>query len=144
MCAIETENMSEEVELSVPLETVCYIIQKGHDLQGKTASSLFDDESGETDNPEAEILEDRATDPVALEIASVISDLPEDAQVDLVALMWLGRDEDEWSDLRTLAWQERNQSTAAYLTGTPLFADYIEAGLNALGFDCRAWNAENL
>ncbi len=144
MNEIETETSQDEPVLAVPVDTVCFIIQKAHDLQGKTASSLSEDDTGETDDLAAEILEDRATDPVELELRSVIDDLPDDAQIDLVALMWLGRDEDEWASLRALAEQEHNDATALYLIGTPLLADYLEAGLSALGEDCRAWRAENL
>lgn len=144
MADTENEGSQGVPELSVPLDTICYIIQKTHDLQGKTASSLYTDEVGEPDDLEAEILEDRSADPVAQELESVIADLPEDGQIDLVALMWLGRDEEEWSQLRSLARQEHNDATASYLIGTPLLADYLENGLNALGLDCRAWRAENL
>ncbi|MGO4915897.1 DUF3775 domain-containing protein [Pseudogemmobacter sp. W21_MBD1_M6] len=133
-----------EVELSVPLATVCYIIQRAHDLHGKTASSLPEEETLPADDPEAEILEDRAGDSAGLELETAISDLPEDAQIDLVALMWLGRDEEDWEHLRKLADQEHTEATAAYLCGTPLLADYLAAGLNALGLDCRDWDVKHL
>jgi hypothetical protein len=138
----ESEATEDRVELAVPLETVCYIIEKAHDLQGKTESSGYDDDRDEVDDPDTEVLEDRPTDPVSLELHAVISDLPEDAQIDLVALMWLGRDEDDWGELRTLAEQEHNDATADYLCGTPLLSDFLEAGLDILGYDCRAWEAE--
>jgi len=69
-------------------------------------------------------------------LTSLIDDLDEDAQVDLVALMWLGREDEVWSALRELAWQERTPSPAAYLLGTPLLADYLLSGLDRLGLDC--------
>lgn len=140
----ETGHSDTEPELAVPLSTVCYIIQRAHDLHGKTASSLPEDETLPGDDPEAEILEDRSDDPVALELDTAISDLPEDAQIDLVALMWLGRDEDDWGHLRRLAAQEHTEGTVAYLCGTPLLADYLAAGLNALGLDCREWDVKHL
>ena len=137
--------LNADVEISVPVETVCYIIQRAHDLQGKTASSLYDDETAaEDDDPKADILEDRQSDAVAQELDSVISDLSVDAQIDLVALMWLGREEDDWTRLRALAEQEHNDATVDYLCGTPLLGDYLAAGLNALGRDCRDWDLENL
>lgn len=136
MAEADTGEADGDAELAVPLSTVCFIIEKAHDLQGKTASSLYEDETGDSDNLEAEILEDRSADPVMIELESVISDLPVDAQTDLVALMWLGRDEEDWQELRALAEQERTGATAAYLCGTPLLADYLLAGLNTLGLDC--------
>ncbi|MCB4457881.1 DUF3775 domain-containing protein [Leisingera sp. McT4-56] len=55
----------------------------------------------------------------------MISDLDEEAQTDLVALMWLGREESDWQELRELAELEHNDFTADYLLGTPLLADYF-------------------
>lgn len=136
MAAADISGTDDGIELTVPLSTVCHIIEKAHDLHGKTESSLSEDEAGDSDDLEAEIIEDRSDDPVMLELESVISDLSDDAQMDLVALMWLGRDEEDWQELRTLAEQEHTAGTAAYLCGTPLLADYLEAGLNALGLDC--------
>jgi len=126
-----------DVELSLPVDTICFIIEKAHDFQGKTASSEYDDETDESDDPVAEVLEDREEDPVEYELRTVIADLPEDAQIDLVALMWLGRDEDTWEAARELAEQEHNEATADYLCGTPLLADYLEAGLETLGLGCN-------
>lgn len=123
------------VEIAVPLQTVCYIAERAHDLMGKTASTEAED-SLDDEDPEADILEDRGHDPVEEELRSVIEDLDEDAQVDLVALMWLGREDEDWSTLRELAWQERTSSPASYLLGTPLLADYLLSGLDRLGFDC--------
>jgi hypothetical protein len=129
-------------ELAVPFDTVCYLIARLHDLQGKSASTLSE---GDTDDdPYLAVLEDRGNDPVEDEIRSVIDDLDEEAQVDLVALLWLGRDVGEWKELRELALQEHNDATAGYLIGTPLVADYLASGLEVLGFDCTEWLAKNV
>jgi hypothetical protein len=125
-------------DLAVPLDTVCYIVERAHDLQGKTARSGLDDD----DDMAAAVLEDRGADPVAEELTSVISDLPEDAQIDLVALMWLGRDETaDWAELREIARSEHTDWTPLYLCGTPLLADHLLAGLDRLGLDCSGWLA---
>ena len=148
----------DEIPLSIRLDTVCFLIALAHDLQGKTGSSLYADEEGAPDDMEAQILEDRGDDPVRAEFDAAIEALSDDAQYDLVALMWLGRDgtpgddPDEtvtddlgrgWSELRALAEQEHTGPTAAYLRGTPLVADYLAAGLAAVGRDCREWEREN-
>jgi len=147
-----------DIPFSIRLDTVCFIIALAHDLQGKTGSSLYADETGAPDEVEAQILEDRGGDPVGAEFDAAIEALTEEAQYDLVALMWLGRDgsaagdADEtvtddlgrgWSELRALAEQEHTGPTAAYLRGTPLLADYLAAGLAAMGRDCREWEREN-
>lgn len=132
-----TDTPRDGVTLSVPTDVVCFIIQQAHDLLGKSASSASEDDTSEPDDPEIEVREDRDTDPAEAELRSVIADLPEDAQIDLVALMWLGRDDDDWDTLRALAEQEHNDATADYLCGTPLLADYLEDGMEALGLYCN-------
>jgi len=128
-------------DLAVPLDTVCYIVERAHDLQGKTASSDRD-ATNDDDDMAAAVLEDRPADAVYAELASVISDLDEDAQIDLVALMWLGReDAGDWAELREIARQEHTEATAAYVCGTPLLADYLLAGLAEFGLDCSDWVA---
>ena len=135
---------AEEISLSVPLDTVCYIVARMHDLQGKDASTLDgSDPNADDEDIEDAVLEDRRSDPVEIEVKSVISDLTDEAKYDLVALMWLGRDEGDWAEMRMLAEQEHNTPTADYLCGTPLVADYLQNGLNMLGLDCTAWFAEN-
>lgn len=131
---------TEGVELTVPLDTVCFIVERAHDLQGKTGRSAAADE----DDPAVNILQAGGDDPVEQELTSVIADLDIDAQIDLVTLMWLGRDETaDWGELRATAVQEHTGATPAYLCGTPLLADYLLAGLDRLGLDCAAWNARN-
>ncbi len=122
-------------DLQVPVRTVCYIAERAHDLMGKSASTEAEDAPDEEDAV-ADILEDRGHDAVEEEPRSVIDDLDEIAQRDLVALLWLGRDDDEWNVLRDLAWQERTSSPASYLLGTPFLADYLFAGLEKLGLEC--------
>ncbi|WP_171060965.1 DUF3775 domain-containing protein [Poseidonocella sp. HB161398] len=123
-------------ELQVPLHTVCYLAMRAHDLMGKSESTV-DEDGAEEDDPELGIREDRGTDAVEAELRSLLDDLDEEALIDLVALVWLGRDGESWDALRELARQEHNASTADYLLGTPLLADYLLEGLDRLGLDCR-------
>jgi hypothetical protein len=139
------DQFDETPELAVSLDVVCALIELARDFQVKDVSTLADDEKADPDDLEAGVLEDRGTDPVELEMETLIGDLPDDAQVDLVALMWLGRDpQEDWDELRSLARDEQTTPTAAYLCGTPLLADYLSAGLAALGLDCRDWERREL
>ena len=57
--------------------------------------------------------------------------------MELVALTWLGRGDfgaDEWQTAVAQARDSWNERTADYLIGTPLAADYLEEGLDSLGF----------
>jgi hypothetical protein len=116
-----------ETELEVPLETACFIIMKARQFDAKDPVTEPSPASNPTDDRSVAILEDHADDPVLEELQSVISDLSVDAQIDLVAQMWLGRDDcssDEWQSVR----QQAAEHTADYLSGTPLLADHLADG----------------
>ena len=82
---------------------------------------------------------DRAAGRVAeQEFRSFVADLSEDEQYALVAVMWIGRDSfdaAEYDDAFRTAQQEAVNATEDYLSGIPMLADYLEAGLEALGID---------
>lgn len=135
----------EMPELSVPLDTVCYIIAKAREFDVKVGSSDPDADPVDDDDVDAAVLEDRPSDPVEDELHALISGLDEDAQIDLVTLMWLGRDDgtvEDWADLRLTAAEEHNARTARYLLGTPLLGDHLEAGLDLLGLDCSDYDED--
>ena len=136
--ADEINEDAAEVELAIALDTVCAIIDLAHDLMGKSASTADEDAAGDEDDLVLAVLEDRGDDPAELELRSVIFDLPDEARVDLVALMWLGRDGGDWAELRQLAEDAQTGSTADYLGGTPHLADHLLAGLETLGRGCPA------
>jgi Protein of unknown function (DUF3775) len=86
------------------------------------------------------VLEDHADDPVVEELTSLINSLSEDKQIDLVALAWLGRDDNEasdWPEVRDEAARARNRRTSSYLLGMPLLGDFLEEGLSMLGRSCE-------
>lgn len=73
-----------------------------------------------------------------LTVRTFISDLDEDAQHELVAVMWIGRgafDAEDWAEAVETATSEATTPTADYLAGTPHMAENLEAGLEALGYD---------
>ncbi|HXL32574.1 MAG TPA: DUF3775 domain-containing protein [Bradyrhizobium sp.] len=114
------------------------MIVKAREFDVKEANSDPDSGSNATDDNMIDVLEDNGSDPVASEIAGFINALSEEEQVDLVALMRLGRGDgtiEEWDDLRREAAdeRERNRYTARYLLGEPLLGDYLADGLAAFG-----------
>jgi len=122
--------------LSIPLSTLGWIILKAREFDVKDVdSSDADEETG--DNPMG-VLEDRPDDPTEDELTSWIEDLNETQKSELVALFWLGRGEGDADDFPELVEQARGlqrHGTARYLLGEPLLADYLEEGLNRLGYD---------
>ncbi|WP_071674354.1 DUF3775 domain-containing protein [Nioella nitratireducens] len=72
------------------------------------------------------------------ELRGLVAGLNEDEQVELVAIMWVGRGSFEAEDLADALETARTEATtptADYLIGTPHFSDHLEAGLEALGID---------
>lgn len=131
-----------DIELKVPVSTVCFLIEKAREFDVKTGSSDPAADPLDDEDVDAAVLEDRASDPVETEMRSVIDDLNESGQVDLVAIMWLGRGDgpDDFAEARELAEDAANDRTADYLLGTPMLSDYLEEGMAALGLDCSDWS----
>ena len=124
--------------LAISAEDVGFLIVKAREFDVKEANSDPDSGSNATDDNMIDVLEDNGNDPVASEIAGFIHSLSEEEQIDLVALMRLGRGYgtiEEWDDLRREAAdeRERNRHTARYLLGQPLLGDYLADGLAAFG-----------
>jgi hypothetical protein len=124
--------------LDIAADKLSYIIAKAREFDVKVEVDDPDSGSDSADDtiPMREILEDLADDPTAQELREAIESLNEDEQLALVALVWIGRgtyEPEEWRAALADARREHVGSTADYLMGTPLLADYIEAGLEALG-----------
>lgn len=128
--------------LALSPNTVAWIILKAREFDSKDApleagddglddallNGVEDDEDGGED----------ADDPVAHELTNWIDDMNDAQQAELVALYWLGRgdgDPEEFEDLTNQARDSRVNKTSVYLLGAPLLADYLEEGLEAMGYD---------
>lgn len=125
--------------LDINPETVCFIIAKAHEFHAKEEVVIPDTPLSPGDDWALQILADHDDDPTLQELQSVIDDLDPDQQVQLVALMWLGRgdfDIEEWNTALAEARSNRNARTASYLLGTPLVADYLQEGLSLHGYSC--------
>ncbi len=83
------------------------------------------------------ILEDFSDDATQAELKEFIRDLNEDEQASLVALAWIGRGSfapEELDEAVATARAERTNRTEDYLLGMPLLPDYLEEGLDRLGY----------
>jgi hypothetical protein len=122
-------------ELAISAEKVGFLIEKTREFDVKEGATDPDSGSNGADDNMIDVLED-GDDPVVGEITGFINAMTEDEQVDLVALMRLGRGDgtiEEWDDLRREAADGRNRRTASYLLGEPLISDYLAEGLDAFG-----------
>ncbi len=126
-------------DLNISPDKVCYIIVKAREFDAKDVLTDVGDSSNPTDDGMRDVLEDSPDDPVRVELATAISVLNEDEQIELVALAWLGRGDgsaDTFAALRAEATRAHNTRTARYLLGVPLLADHLEEGLSQLGHGC--------
>lgn len=129
-------------ELTVSAEQVGYLIEKAREFDAKDETTDVDSGSNASDDRMIDVLEDHGDDPVVREIVAFINAMSVDEQIDLVALMRLGRGDGtlaEWSDLRAEAARQHNARTAGYLLGEPLLSDFLAEGLEEFGL---TWNDE--
>lgn len=122
--------------LEIAPEKVAHIIIKAREYDVKVAAANPEDGSG-SDGEAADALEDLPGDTTRPELVSFINALNEDEQAHLVALVWVGRgtfEPEEFGDAVDTARQERINATAGYLIGIPLLADYLEEGLEKMGY----------
>ena len=129
-------------ELAISAEKVGFLIEKTREFDVKEGSSDPDSGSNGADDNMIDVLEDDGDDPVVREITGFINAMTEDEQVDLLALVRLGRGDgtiEEWDDLRSEAADGRDGDTASFLLGEPLISDYLAEGLEAFGL---SWSDE--
>lgn len=128
--------------VSIPLPTLAWIVQRAREFDVKDGASGT---PGDGDDNPFDVLEERDGDTAPSELATWIGDLSEAQQAELVALFWTGRHGGDRSDFKEyLAEAEGQQGarTAPYLLGSPHLADHLESGLEALGYDISAVEAE--
>ena len=147
--SVPTENPAGDDAqiMTISPEKVCFVIIKAREYDAKDEVTEVDPGSNPSDDKDVSVLENHEDDPVVEELTSFINSLSEDEQIDLVALVWLGRDDNsasDWPAVREEAARAHNQRTAAYLLGTPLVGDYLEEGLSMLGYSCQEFEIERL
>ncbi len=125
------------MSIDIAPEKVAHVIIKAREYGAKVGAWNDTPEEGDAEEDPTAILEDFANDPTRNEIAGFIDGLNYDEQADLVALAWIGRgtfEKEEFAEAVETARAERINATATYLLGMPLLADYLEEGLEKMGF----------
>jgi len=138
-----------EPALAVPLDIACYIVRKLREFENMDLLVEREDPANPLEREDVDEVTEHeieySFDPVRQELASFIGDLPEDQKIDLVALMWLGRNgasPAEWPSIREEAAQAYNARTLDYILGSPLAGDFLEEGLSTLGYGCDGRRGE--
>jgi hypothetical protein len=130
--------------LEIAPEKVAHVIIKSREYAAKVGPWNATSEEGDAEEDPGAILEDFAGDPTIGELVGFIDALNDDEQAHLVALAWIGRgtfEVDELDEAVETARQEHTNATASYLVGMPQLSDYLEEGLEKLGFSIE--DAEN-
>ncbi|MFA9475919.1 MAG: DUF3775 domain-containing protein [Filomicrobium sp.] len=123
--------------LEIAPEKIAHVIIKAREFDVKVGAWDESPEDGDAEEDPASVLESFSDDTVFQEVASFIEALNDDEQVGLVAVTWIGRGTFEVEELEeaiTMARDEAVNKTSVYLLGIPLLADYLEEGLEKLGY----------
>jgi hypothetical protein len=123
--------------LEISTAKVADVIIRAREYDAKTGTWEDPLSSGFREEDRNSVLQDFATEPTRSELADFIGGLNNDEQASLVALARLGRGSFAPEDLAhaiEAAKSEKADKTGDYLIGIPLLADYLEEGLDKLGF----------
>ena len=123
--------------LEISPEKIAHVIIKAREFDAKVGAWDESPENGDAEEDPASVLESFSDDTVFQEVASFIEALNDDEQVGLVAVTWIGRGTFEVEELEeaiTTARDEAVNKTSVYLLGIPLLSDYLEEGLEKLGY----------
>lgn len=143
----QTAADSGDTDLAISPEKVCFVIIKAREYDAKEQVVEPDPGSNPSDDKGVGVLEDYGDDPVLEELTAFIDSLSEDEQIDLVAMVWLGRDDytvADWQTVREEAADAYDDNTAEYLLGTPNLGDLLEEGLSMLGHSCEDYEMGRL
>ncbi|MGB7406812.1 MAG: DUF3775 domain-containing protein [Pacificimonas sp.] len=126
------------MDLNIALEDVCRLIVRAREYDAQVPAVDPDDSSNMADDDAVGVLEDETNTSVEKEMSSLISDLPEDEQLELYGLMAVGRgdyDASEWDAALDAIRGEVTDYTEE-LMEVPALASHLEAGLAAFDMSC--------
>jgi len=133
--------------LTIPLETLAYIIIKAREYDVQVPPVDPDSGSNPADDAERDVLEESADNPIGQELTAAIDTLTEPQRIELLALVWLGRGDyskEEWVTALREARRVHDAKETDYLVGTPLLADFVEEGLSQLGYSIEDYEIGRL
>jgi len=145
--SILAEPENNENVLTTSPEKIFYIIVKAREFDVKVPPAGLDTGDNPTDDKDVEILEDYADDPTYVELVSALEILNDDEIVEVLALMWLGREDykaEDWPEVLQEARDAHDDKAVSYLVGTPMLGDYIEEGLALLGYSVEEYEVDRL
>lgn len=113
------------------------LILKVRALMAREEADTSDPESNPSEDEASEALQEIPGDLAREEVIEEIEGLGPTEQAELVALMWIGRGDnepEEWEELLKFADERREVATSTYLLDHPLVADHWAEALDKLGY----------
>ena len=127
--------------LNIDIDYLHMLILKVRAIMAREETDIPDPGGNASDDEIPATLQDLQNDLAREEVVEEIQGLSAEQQSELVALMWVGRDDGDpadWADLVTQATERRETPAEDYLLGHPLVADYWASGLERLGHESMA------
>ena len=119
--------------LTITPDSAFAILLKAREFDVKVDQTDPDSGSNPSDDNSGDALEFGPDDDTRHELVSAISDLNDDEQSDLIALILLGRGDftlAEWDEARASASEIGRKRIPRYVVEIPLASDYLEEGLS--------------
>jgi len=126
--------------LQISTSKIAHVIVRAKEYDAKLGRWEDSLESGFREDISGTVLENFSGDANGGELAEFIASLNEDEQASLVALTWLARgtySPEELDQAIDIARTEHVSKADNYLIGIPLLADYLEDGLDKLGYSAE-------
>lgn len=124
-------------ELTISADDAFFILMKAREFDEKMSDSDPESGSNAVDDGAVDILEDLPDDATEEELTAAIERLNDDAQLDLIALIWVGRGDftlADWAEARAAARDIGRERIGRYVLGIPLVSDYLDEALSQLGW----------
>lgn len=124
-------------ELTIPSDVMRQLIEKLRAVMGREGEVMPDLGGNDSDDEGPATWQERPGDLLLTELRTEIDAMDVDKQHELVALVWLGREDftaSEWPEALTLAEERHDGPTSRYLLSHPRVADQIASGLEELGY----------
>jgi len=139
---IEIDAAVARPDLTITPDEAFFILVKAREFDAKTPETDPDSGSNPSDDGERDVLEDSADDPTEEELVAAIDALDDDARLDLISLIWIGRGDftaSEWDEARAAARDIGRERASRYVRGIPLVSDYLEEALSQFGLSLEAF-----
>ena len=125
--------------LNINTDTVCRLIQLAREFHAQEQVVIPETRGNPSGDWAAQTLASHIDDMSFQEFRSIVNDMEPEQQVQIVALMWIGRGDfetDEWDEVIEQAKDDWTPETAEYLIVHPMICEHLEDGLDMFGYGC--------